>query len=561
MQRTDPLAQITTRRTQTPQSVQADERQVPNNAGGFTFTTDKTTRLHRFLSLGTDGGTYYVSENKLTKENGQIALEWARADTAALVREVVEISQAGRAPRNNPALFALAAAASLGDAAGRRAALDALPLVARTGTHLFQFAGYVEQFRGWGRGLRRAVAQWYEAKDDAGQLAYQLVKYRQREGWTHRDLLRLAHPSHREIFAWAAGKDVSIGSVPPLIAAYEEAQAIGTDGLASEQVAVRAWVELIEANRSLSWEMLPDLALTSPAVWEALIAQGMPQTALIRQLPRLTKLGVLSAMSATTAAVAEQLADSERLKAGRVHPVNVLIAQRTYAGGHGMRGSMEWTPVAQITDALDAAFYAAYGAVRPAGKRTMLALDVSGSMTRAASGLPISCREASAALALVTAATEQQHMIVGFTSTTTRSRWPSLGGWQGGPMGHMTDDGITPLGISSRQRLDDAISTVSGLPFGGTDCALPMVWALQNRIEVDTFNVLTDNETWAGSIHPHQALEQYRQQMGIDARLAVTGMTSTDFTIADPSDPRQLDIAGFDSAVPQLLADFSRGDV
>ncbi|WP_245669502.1 hypothetical protein [Nocardia speluncae] len=47
-------------------------------------------------------------------------------------------------PRQNPALFALAAAAALGDIEGRRTALDALPLVARTGTHLFLFARYIE---------------------------------------------------------------------------------------------------------------------------------------------------------------------------------------------------------------------------------------------------------------------------------------------------------------------------------------------------------------------------------------------------------------------------------
>jgi 60 kDa SS-A/Ro ribonucleoprotein len=74
----------------------------------------------------------------------------------------------------------------------RRAALNALPEVCRIGTHLFHFAGYVEQFRGWGRALRRAVGEWYERRST--KLAYQAVKYRQRDGWTHRDLLRLAHP-------------------------------------------------------------------------------------------------------------------------------------------------------------------------------------------------------------------------------------------------------------------------------------------------------------------------------------------------------------------------------
>jgi hypothetical protein len=49
-------------------------------------------------------------------------------------------------------------AAGLGDEATRRAALEALTQVARTGTHLVQFATFVEQFRGWGRSLRRRSA-------------------------------------------------------------------------------------------------------------------------------------------------------------------------------------------------------------------------------------------------------------------------------------------------------------------------------------------------------------------------------------------------------------------
>ncbi len=144
----DPLTQVSTRRT--PQSKQADRRQVPNSAGGFGFPVNHGARLHRFLTLGTDGGTYYTSEKDITRENAVIVLDWARNYSGALVEAVTAVSQAGRAPRNNPALFALAAAASLGDEAGRRAALDALPLVARTGTHLFLFARYVQQFRGWG---------------------------------------------------------------------------------------------------------------------------------------------------------------------------------------------------------------------------------------------------------------------------------------------------------------------------------------------------------------------------------------------------------------------------
>jgi hypothetical protein len=81
--------------------------------------------------------------------------------------------------------------------------------------------------------------------------------------------------------------------------------------------------------------------------------------------------------------------------------------------------------------------------------------------------------------------------------------------------------------------------------------------AAANKVKVDTFVVYTDNETWAGSTHPHQALRAYRDWSGIDARLVVAGLTATDFTIADPADPGMLDIAGFDAALPALLTDFS----
>ncbi|MDR0848111.1 MAG: TROVE domain-containing protein, partial [Propionibacteriaceae bacterium] len=230
------------------------------------------------------------------------------------------------------------------------------------------------------------------------------------------------------------------------------------------------------------------------------------------------------------------------------HPVNVLVAQRTYASGHGARGQSEWTPTRRIVDALDAAFYAAFDAVEPAGKRTLLALDVSGSMMSPISNMPLTCRDASAALALVQMTTEPEVECIGFTS---------IGGAGWSNTRHGAD--VTPLAISPRQRLDDAIRTVSGLPFGATDCALPMLWATETKRQIDTFVVYTDNETWFGNVHPHQALRDYREQTGIDARLVVVGMTATRFSIADPSDPGMLDVVGFDQAVPTLIADFSRG--
>jgi 60 kDa SS-A/Ro ribonucleoprotein len=269
----------------------------------------------------------------------------------------------------------------------------------------------------------------------------------------------------------------------------------------------------------------------------------------------MTRIGVLERRSDATARVLTQLGDADRLRRARVHPIAVLAALRTYASGRGARGRGEWSPVGSIVDALDAAFYASFGNVEPAGTRLLLALDVSGSMTYGhVAGVPgLTPRDASAALALVTAATEPDYEVVGFFAGRRGFRKPGRAVHPG------YRDGLTPLAISPRQRLDDAVRTVSDLPFGGTDCALPMLFAQATEREIDTFVIYTDSETWAGDTHPADALREYRRASGIDARLVVVGMVSNGFSIADPADPGMLDVVGFDTATPQLISDFARG--
>jgi len=85
-----------------------------------------------------------------------------------------------------------------------------------------------------------------------------------------------------------------------------------------------------------------------------------------------------------------------------------------------------------------------------------------------------------------------------------------------------------------------------------------MLWAQEQNWAVDTFIVYTDNETWAGRIHPCQALVEYRRHSGIAAKLIVVGMTATEFSIADPKDAGMLDVVGFDTAAPGIIAEFSK---
>lgn len=177
----DPLTLVNTRVT--PQTERADPRQARNNASGHSFVLDDMARLRRFLVLGVQGGTYYVGERELTRENAGLVLELARTRGEEVVAEVLAVSLAGRAPKQQPALFALAAVSGLGSPEAKRAAHIALLRVARTGTHLFTFAGYVEQFRGWGRGLRSAIGGWPSSGDFLSYgNEFQCVRDRHKDG-------------------------------------------------------------------------------------------------------------------------------------------------------------------------------------------------------------------------------------------------------------------------------------------------------------------------------------------------------------------------------------------
>lgn len=320
---------------QTPQTSPIPGRESemsPNAAGGFAFDLDDWARLNRFLILGTEGGTYYTGERELTVSSAAAVERCLQGDGPRVVRRIEEVSDSGIAPQNDPAIFALAIAAKKGDDATRKLAFAALGHVCRTGTHLFQFAAYIDALGGWGRGARTAVGNWYQTKDPAS-LAYQLVKYRQRGGWTHGDLLRLSHPrptaETADLLAFAANKSTG-GPLPSIVEGYLKACHAGTPEDSARLV----------AEYGLPRECVRTEHLGEPVVLSALL-DSMPVTALIRNLGNLTRAGVVSPLSDGGRAVVERLSDVDGLGRSRVHPMAIFLALRTYASGP--RGAGCWS--------------------------------------------------------------------------------------------------------------------------------------------------------------------------------------------------------------------------
>src|SRR5881628_1132829 len=125
-------------RSATPQSQPIPgSSQVRNSGSGYSWEVDDWTRLDRFLLLGAEGGTYYIAERELVQHNHDALIRCIKADGVRAVNRIVEISDAGRAPKNDPAIFALALVLTHGDAPAKARAFANLIKVCRIGTHLF----------------------------------------------------------------------------------------------------------------------------------------------------------------------------------------------------------------------------------------------------------------------------------------------------------------------------------------------------------------------------------------------------------------------------------------
>ena len=526
------------------------EAMIQNVAGGYVFELSDWDRLKRFLVLGTGSGTYYASEKQLTLENAEVVLNLLKVDGPRVMREAVEISDKGLAPKNDPAIFVLALASAKGDEITRRAAFAALPAICRIGTHLFTFVSYREALGGgWGRGVRTAIAQWYTRRK-ASEIAFQAIKYGQRGGISHRDVLRLAHPvtddkPTRLVFdAICAPEAGAERQLPRTRKRSTERQTTSTGWTGIRETApfIDGWLKLragnlkpseaakVIADHNLEREFVPTELLAHAEVWEALLP-NLKYTALIRNLGNLSKCGLMAVFSSAAKYVQDKLSDGDAIRKARVHPWAVLLASRTYAMGRGFKGSGTWMVVPQVVAALDGAFDLSFHNVVPTGKRFILGIDVSGSMSSLIDGSPIRVCEAAAAMAMITVRTEPQCYTFGFA------------------------DQFRDLGITAKDSLNDVLRKTRHANFGTTDCAVPIRWARANKVKADAVLCYTDNETYAGPTHAKTELQAYRKEIG-PLKLGFVAFTATEASVVDPKDEGSMNFVGLDASLPQAINAF-----
>ena len=503
-----------------PQTVRLNEQQVRNNASGYGYTTNDREQLDRFLLIGTFGGTFYVSEKKLTDDNVASVKRLIQSDGPYLVRRLVELDTRGRCQKKSAVLYTLALAIKYGNTETRTEAYNAILRVCRTGSHLFELIDNLKAVKkGWGRGLKRAVANWYTSRSD-NDLAYQVIKYRTRNGFSHKDVLKLAHPrSDSDILKYVVKGDLPSN---PQIRAYEAIKN-------SEGTTVKEAKAVIIDNR-LPREALPTTWLNDVNVWKAMLDAQMPTTALLRNLAKMTAIGLFDDKTYTST-VYSQLTDTQILRKARIHPINVLFAEQTYSQGKGTLGNLVWNPNSRIKAALNEALIDSFGILPKSDIETLIAIDVSGSMnTFNISGIPL--HKISSLMAVANSKTNPNNDTVLFDWGAT----------------------VNPIEVQGR-RFDDVFAEISRMGGGGTDVTLPIKHAIASGGKYKLIVIYTDMETWAGRAHAEQLWDEYKRMVP-DAKLVFVAMTANRIN-AMPKSNDVLQICGFDPNVPNIINAFA----
>jgi 60 kDa SS-A/Ro ribonucleoprotein len=464
-------AQAAVIRTAVPQWFRLDPDQILNNAGGFVWQISDKEQVIRYLIIGSEGGNYYQTPQQVSSAAASCVLRMTRTpdNFKWLIDTIRDVSISGRAAKQEPTLLALATAIVFARTpADKTEALNTVKDCVRILTHMYLLIGYIKIFSqaghptltvtggrtppttgsGIGRGIRRVFGEYFYSRSGI-EIANLMTKYKNREGWTIKDVLALIHidPSRMKddggrlaiehVFNTKEDFEQILAAAPPsteptktFLNAIKEIHTIVErplqPALAASASASTSQGELDRIAHlinqvGLCREQLPSQLFKHKKVWEALLTskgangkgKGMPLTALIRNLGKLStaEIGIITPTTTTPTPtpssvkdICDRITDAQDIKRTRIHPYTILVAMLTYQTGQGDKGSLKWSPNPQVIAALDKAFKIAFQNITPTGKRIKIALDVSGSMSSAfCTGSPVvNCATGSVAMMMTT---------------------------------------------------------------------------------------------------------------------------------------------------------------
>jgi 60 kDa SS-A/Ro ribonucleoprotein len=159
-------------------------------------------------------------------------------------------------------------------------------------------------------------------------------------------------------------------------------------------------------------------------------------------------------------------------------------------------------------------------------------------MDKPCNGCPaINCKQAAAAMTLLTIRTEKNCKVVGFS------------------------DGLKKIILNKNDSLEDVTQKISEIKGTETDVSNPVRWALEKKKTFDVFIIYSDNIKTEGN-QAIEALTEYQKEMKTpNAKLIVVAMLATDSIIADERNPFILNIVGFDKKAAVRIQEFATSEI
>lgn len=484
-------------------ATEAFEGSVPTAEGMQVKAVDQLTELRRYLVLGVYSN-FYHDQGEIIKKFESLVTDLLETRDYRMICSAIEMAQ--EIYDNSYYLdldtvlyfFVLVSQSRI----YKQYTFAFIPKL-RNGSHFLLFMKLLDMKRGWGRGIRASVQEWYERQGTG--IYWQLMKYSKRWGISHKDVVFKAHPKlDAQVFNTIMGN----ADVPDLVQAVQEAQNVNT-----EQARV---IELIR-QFSLTHEMVNPVHL-SKKVWQILIEESPNFHAVLWNLGKWTAQEVLSKD------IKQQVLTAIQRGTRHMNVFDYIKAYYRYGNGFGK--NFRWEPDREILRTLEQSFLNAVENLNfQVDARVTYAVDISGSMTWGAfSSQPtkfgVSASTAAATVLYTLLRTTPDHRVLSF------------------------DTEAQPFPVTAGMNLTEIRNLCERANGGGTDHSSVIRYLLKNNVDTDVLVFLTDNEQTTG-YNMGDMIKRYEQQVGHKVKVINIAMVPANFTAAY-ADHGVFEIAGFD---------------
>ncbi|XP_069157260.1 RNA-binding protein RO60 [Procambarus clarkii] len=461
-----------------------------------------------------------------------------------------------------------------------------------TNTHLFflfiQISKMISKqagHSGWGRGLRRAVNQWY-LRWEPKHLALEVTRHFSAYGWTHRDVIRLAHLKLKELPLGTqvvlhyvfmglektvqeyTDKDNTSELLELLHVLDKDSNPKEGESSGNMDQVINKVNKLHEMYGCLTLDDVSSQSLKSPEVWSHILDKLDGESA-VASVNRMAKASLLNPSCDATHGLPSKLVDCltrSSVTSGSVTPTQALMALHAYEhptryigdtsckfyerkpsrGGASKSPKLPLKTLCkkntkvnpQVVDALHSVITASAKNVEKTSRKLGICVDVRGSMSTSHvwTGNPEGKGE-------VTGHEGAAVTVLTLTSGGTSPAATTLA---------FTENTLAEIKLSEGITLLQLINTFKETVIGEVNIDAALKWAKENAAE--TIVVLTHKFEQHAIYGAAQSLQQFNETSNTHIRLVLCGLGTKHVH------PQQTDnfllVLGFDQRTPNIIRAF-----